>query len=154
MPVLNTHCASETNAFGKALAQQLTAGDVLLLQGNLGAGKSELARGIARGLGITGHVPSPSFTILQVYEDGRLPLYHFDWYRITSVEELYEMGLEEYLYAGGVSVIEWPDMAREAVPETHLRINISITGETNRQLAVDPVGGFHALDFGKLEAWQ
>jgi tRNA threonylcarbamoyladenosine biosynthesis protein TsaE len=151
MPVLNTHQASETKALGEALAKQLQAGDVLLLQGNLGAGKSELARGIARGLGISGRVPSPSFTILQAYEDGRLPLYHFDWYRIGSAEELYELGLEDYLYGDGVSVIEWPDMAREAVPETHLRINISITGEHDRRLSVEPVGGFHALDFSKLE---
>jgi len=152
MPVLNTHDAAETRAIGEALAAQLRPGDVLVLQGNLGAGKSELARGIARGLGVKGHVPSPSFTILQVYEDGRLPLYHFDWYRIGSPEELYELALDEYLYGEGVSVVEWPDMAREAVPETHLRINISITGETDRQISVEPVGGFHALDSTKLEA--
>ena len=152
MPALNTHDARETKALGTALAAQLMPGDVLVLQGNLGAGKSELARGIARGLGIKGHVPSPSFTILQVYEDGRLPLYHFDWYRIGSAEELYVLSLDEYLYGEGVSVIEWPDMAREAVPETHLRISISITGETDRQIAIEPVGGFHTLDEGKLEA--
>ncbi len=154
MPVLNTHSAAETRALGEALAQQLLPGDVLLLQGNLGAGKSELARGVARGLGVTGHVPSPSFTILQVYEDGRLPLYHFDWYRIASADELYELALEEYLYSEGVSVIEWPDMAREAVPETHLRVNISITGEHDRQLGIEPIGGFHTLDIEKLEARQ
>jgi len=152
MPVFNTHQAEETKAFGEALAKQLAAGDVVLLQGNLGAGKSELARGVARGLGIAGHVPSPSFTILQVYEDGRLPLYHFDWYRIGSAEELYELSLDEYLYGEGVSVIEWPSMAREALPETHLLINISITGECDRQLSVEPAGGFHALDYEKLEA--
>ncbi|MFH1511799.1 MAG: tRNA (adenosine(37)-N6)-threonylcarbamoyltransferase complex ATPase subunit type 1 TsaE [Bacillota bacterium] len=154
MPVLHTHSASETKALGEALAKQLSAGDVLLLQGNLGAGKSELTRGIARGLGIKGHVPSPSFTILQAYEDGRLPLYHFDWYRIGSAEELYELSLEEYLCGDGISVIEWPDMAREAIPKTHLKINISITGETDRQLSVEPSGGFHALDFKQLEAWR
>lgn len=154
MPVLNTHCAAETRALGEALAKQLAAGDVVLLQGNLGAGKSELARGVARGLGVLGHVPSPSFTILQVYEDGRLPLYHFDWYRIGSAEELYELAPDEYLYGGGVSVIEWPDMAMEAVPKTHLIINISITGEFDRQLKIEPAGGFRALDFKKLEAWR
>ena len=83
-----THSPGETRAFGERLARQLRAGDVLLLQGNLGAGKSELTRGIARGLGVTDTVTSPSFTILNVYEDGRVPLYHFDWYRLQSAEEL------------------------------------------------------------------
>ena len=152
MPVINTCSASETKALGEALAAQLRAGDVLLLQGSLGAGKSELARGIARGLGVSGHVPSPSFTILQVYEDGRLPLYHFDWYRITSAEELYEIGLSEYLYGSGVCIIEWPDIARDALPDTYVRINISITGEHDRQFSIEPVGSFHALDYQKLEA--
>jgi tRNA threonylcarbamoyladenosine biosynthesis protein TsaE len=154
MPIFNTRQAAETKALGAALAKQLSAGDVVLLQGNLGAGKSELARGIARGLNINGHVPSPSFTILQVYENGRMPLYHFDWYRIKSAEELYELSLDEYLYGEGVTVIEWPSMAREALPETHLLINISITGECDRQLSIEPVGGFHALDYTKLEAVQ
>ena len=152
MPVANTVSTTQTKSLGTALAKQLLPGDVVLLQGNLGAGKSELARGIARGLGISGHVPSPSFTILQVYETGKLPLYHFDWYRIGSAEELYELSLDEYLYADGVSVIEWPSMAREAIPETHLLINISITGENDRQFSFEPVGGFHALDYIKLEA--
>jgi tRNA threonylcarbamoyladenosine biosynthesis protein TsaE len=154
MPVLNTHHALETKAMGEALAAQLQAGDVVVLQGDLGAGKSELARGIARGLGVQGHVPSPSFTILQVYEDGRLPLYHFDWYRVGSGEELYELSLEEYLYGGGVSVIEWPGMAPEALPETYLRIAIGITGETDRRFSVEPVGGFHTLDVLAWGVWQ
>ncbi|HPJ02585.1 MAG TPA: tRNA (adenosine(37)-N6)-threonylcarbamoyltransferase complex ATPase subunit type 1 TsaE [Candidatus Limiplasma sp.] len=152
MPAVNTVSTTQTKSLGIALAKQLLSGDVVLLQGNLGAGKSELARGIARGLGISGHVPSPSFTILQVYETGKLPLYHFDWYRIGSAEELYELSLDEYLYADGVSVIEWPSMAREAIPETHLLINISITGDNDRRFSFVPVGGFHALDYVKLEA--
>jgi tRNA threonylcarbamoyladenosine biosynthesis protein TsaE len=154
MPILYTHSAAETRALGEALAAQLRAGDVLLLQGDLGAGKSELARGIASGLGVGGHVPSPSFTILQAYEDGRLPLYHFDWYRIRSAEELYELALPEYLYGFGVSVIEWPEMAREAIPETYLKIGIVVTGESDRQLSFEPAGGFRALDFSRLEARQ
>lgn len=152
MPVINTHNAAQTKALGAALAKQLSPGDVVLLQGNLGAGKSELARGVARGLGITGHVPSPSFTILQVYESGRLPLYHFDWYRIGGAEELYELSLDEYLYSGGVSVVEWPSMARDALPETYLLINISITGENDRQFSFESVGGFRALEYSVLEA--
>ena len=97
-----------TRAIGEKLASQLRAGDVLLLLGNLGAGKSEMTRGIARGLGVTATVASPSFTILNVYDEGRVPLYHFDWYRLNDVEELYEMGMEEYLGGDGVAVVEWP----------------------------------------------
>lgn len=103
-----SHSPEETRRFGERLAGVLQAGDVLLLLGNLGAGKSELTRGIARGLGIHQPVTSPSFTILNVYDDGRLPLYHFDWYRLQSVDELYEMGMEEYLGGDGVAVVEWP----------------------------------------------
>ena len=152
MRMLQTHSALETKALGMALAKQLLPGDVLVLQGDLGAGKSEFARGVARGLGITGHVPSPSFTILQVYEDGRLPLYHFDWYRICSPEELYELSLDEYLYGEGISVVEWPEMVAEVVPETHLLIRITATGETDRQVSIEPAGNFHTLDYAKLEA--
>ncbi len=152
MVKLCTRSAAETKALGEALAGQLLPGDVLLLRGDLGAGKSELTRGIARGLGIAGHVPSPSFTILQAYEDGRLPLYHFDWYRIADAGELFELAVDEYLYGNGVSVIEWPDMGLEAIPETHLAITLTVTGETERQLSFAAAGGFHPLDYGKLEA--
>ena len=86
-----THSPAETRALGHRLAQLLLPGDVLLLWGDLGAGKSELTRGLADGLGISGPVSSPSFTILNVYEDGCIPLYHFDWYRLQSSEELYDM---------------------------------------------------------------
>ena len=96
---------AQTRAIGQALAQQLRPGDVLLLLGDLGAGKSELTRGLARGLGVTATVSSPSFTILNVYDDGTLPLYHFDWYRLESSEELYELGMEEYLGGDGVAVV-------------------------------------------------
>ena len=94
---MRTNSPAETRALGFQLAAMLRPGDVLLLLGDLGAGKSELTRGIARGLGVTCPVASPSFTILNVYDEGRIPLYHFDWYRLNSAEELYEMGMDEYL---------------------------------------------------------
>lgn len=147
----HTHSVEETKAFGERLARQLRKGDVLLLDGDLGAGKSELTRGIARGLGVTGYVTSPSFTILQVHDEGRLPLYHFDWYRLDSAEELYELSMDEYLYDHGVSVVEWPDMADEAIPETHLRIRVTSTGDNDRTFTLLPVGGFHPLDEKALE---
>ncbi len=145
-----THSPQETRTFGERLAGQLQTGDVLLLSGGLGAGKSELARGIARGLGVTGCVPSPSFTILQVHEGGRLPLYHFDWYRLGGAGELYELTLDEYLYDGGVSVVEWPEAAAEAIPDRHLDIRIDVTGETDRRFTLAPAGGFHPLDSAAL----
>ena len=92
---MRTNSAEETRKLGEKLAKELRAGDVILLEGPLGAGKSELARGVARGLGVQETVTSPSFTILNVYDSGLVPLYHFDWYRLESAEELFEMGMEE-----------------------------------------------------------
>lgn len=149
--VIETHSPSETRALGARLAAQLRPGDVLLLRGELGAGKSELTRGIARGLGVGGYVTSPSFTILQVHGDGRLPLYHFDWYRLSGAEELYELSMDEYLYEQGVSVVEWPDKAAEAIPETHLNIDVESLSETARRFTLVPEGGFHPLDAVALE---
>ena len=111
---------------------------------------SELTRGIARGLGVTGYVTSPTFTILQVHEEGRLPLYHFDWYRLESAEELYELAMDEYLQNGGVAVVEWPCRAPEAVPACRLEVEITPLGDTDRALRFTPVGGFRELDW---EGW-
>ena len=131
-----THSAAETRALGARMAQEMKAGDVVLLEGELGAGKSEFARGVAGGLGVTETVTSPSFTILNVYESGRVPLYHFDWYRLESAEELFEMGLDEYLGGDGVALVEWPGRCPEAVPEKHLMIRFVQTGEETREIEV------------------
>ena len=135
-----------TRLIGEKLARQLRPGDVLLLLGDLGAGKSELTRGIARGLGVTAMVASPSFTILNVYNEGRVPLYHFDWYRLNDVEELYEMGMEEYLGGDGVAVVEWPSQCPEAVPESYLEVNIVTVSETEREIILTPCGDFRRID--------
>lgn len=132
-----TNSAAETRALGEKLASRLKAGDVVVLEGELGAGKSELARGIARGLGVTETVTSPSFTILNVYESGRCPLYHFDWYRLESEEELYELGMDEYLGGDGIAVVEWAERCPEAVPENVLRIRLEVTGGENRRITVN-----------------
>ena len=132
-----THSAAETRALGQRMAEEMRPGTVVLLRGDLGAGKSELARGIARGLGVTETVTSPSFTILNVYESGRLPLYHFDWYRLESAEELYELGMEEYLGGDGVAVVEWPERCEEAVPEDCITIRMTATGENDRRIEID-----------------
>ena len=131
-----TNSPEETKAFGEKLSARLQAGDVVVLEGELGAGKSELARGIARGLGVKETVTSPSFTILNVYESGRCPLYHFDWYRLESSEELYELGMDEYLGGDGIAVVEWAERCPEAIPEKVIRIRLETTGEESRRIEV------------------
>ena len=108
--------------FGRELAQRLKPGDVLALIGDLGTGKTTLTRYIAEGLGVTEQVTSPTFTIVREYTSGRLPLYHFDVYRLSGGEELFETGAEEYFDAGGVCVIEWADRIAEVLPDETLCI--------------------------------
>lgn len=148
---LNSNSVAQTHAIGQRLAQQLRPGDVLLMLGDMGAGKSELTRGIAKGLGITGYVTSPTFTILQVHVEGRMPLYHFDWYRLSDVEELYELSMDEYLYGDGVSVIEWPSRAEEAIPEQYLEVELIPAGDNERIIELRPCGGFRTLDKDALQ---
>ncbi|MBR1684354.1 MAG: tRNA (adenosine(37)-N6)-threonylcarbamoyltransferase complex ATPase subunit type 1 TsaE [Clostridia bacterium] len=140
-----TQSPVQTRHLGEHLASLLCAGDVLLLKGDLGAGKSEFTRGLARGLGITGPVPSPSFTILNVYEDASIPLYHFDWYRLHSSEELYEMGMDEWIGGDGIAVIEWPTQCPDAIPETCLEIVFTTVDETTRNIEMIPRGAFRDL---------
>lgn len=145
-----SHSVAQTQQLGGILAQQLKPGDVLLMLGDMGVGKSEFTRGLARGLGVTGYVTSPTFTILQVHEEGRMPLYHFDWYRLSDVEELYELSMDEYLYGEGVSVIEWPSRAEEAIPDTYLQVELIPVGEEDRLIQLMPVGGFHPIDVAQM----
>ncbi len=134
MLTVDSRSAAQTRTLGEQLAGRLQAGDVVVLQGELGAGKSELTRGIAKGLGVTETVTSPSFTILNVYESGRCPLYHFDWYRLESADELYELGLDEYLGGDGIAVVEWAERCPEALPEKTIRIRLETTGEESRRI--------------------
>ncbi|NMA94113.1 MAG: tRNA (adenosine(37)-N6)-threonylcarbamoyltransferase complex ATPase subunit type 1 TsaE [Clostridiales bacterium] len=115
----------ETEEFGRMLAAELEAGDVIALTGDLGAGKTTLAKAIAKGLGVEETLTSPTFTILQEYESGRLPLYHFDVYRVHSEEELFEIGMEDYFYRSGVCLIEWADLIEDLLPENRRTIKIS-----------------------------
>ena len=107
----------ETKAFGIKLAESLKPGSVIALIGDLGTGKTTLTKYIAEGLGIKEMITSPTFTIVSEYHSGRLPLYHFDVYRLKDGEDLFETGAEEYFYAGGVCIIEWADQVAEILPD-------------------------------------
>ena len=119
-----TNGAEETYALGKSMGEKARAGQVYALVGDLGAGKTVFTKGFAEGLGVKEYVNSPTFTILQVYEDGRLPLCHYDVYRIEEIEEMDEIGYEEYFYGEGVCLIEWADRIAELMPEDTIRIEI------------------------------
>ena len=134
----------DTQRLGRQVSEKLRAGDVLLLSGRMGAGKSEFARGVARGLGITSAVPSPSFTILNVYDEGRVPLYHFDWYRVGDESELTDMGLEEYIGGDGVCLIEWHERAEDLLPETCLEVLLSPQEDGTRVISLIPHGQWEA----------
>jgi len=142
MPELVIETAENMQALGEEIAGKLKDKDVILLTGDMGAGKSELARGIARGLGIVGPIPSPSFTILNLYDSGRLVLNHFDWYRIEDSQELYLAGLDEFIGNEGVTLIEWHERAKELLPDTYLEIIIKQLGDGCRTVEFKPCGNF------------
>lgn len=125
MDVIETYSPEETFAAGKRLGEQAAAGDVFALLGDLGVGKTVFTQGFADGLGIEGPVNSPTFTILQIYEEGRLPLYHFDVYRIGDPEEMDEIGFEEYTQGDGVCLIEWANLIQEILPTETRTITIA-----------------------------
>lgn len=117
---------SEKDTFETAyrLGQQASAGDIFLLEGELGVGKTVFAKGFARGLGIEEPITSPTFTIIQEYSQGRIPLYHFDVYRIADVEEMYELGYEGYFFGEGVCLIEWASLIKDILPRECKKILI------------------------------
>ncbi len=122
--VTETESPEETFVLGRMLGELGRAGQVYALSGELGAGKTLFTQGFAGGLGIAGPVNSPTFTILQEYEGGRLPFYHFDVYRIEDVEEMEEIGYEDCFYGGGVCLVEWADLIRDILPEDSIQIKI------------------------------
>lgn len=127
-----THSVEETIELGRTFAKRLQAGDVVCLSGELGSGKTHFVKGIAEGLGIDQNdIHSPTFALIHEHS-GSLPLYHFDFYRLESEKEALEIGVEEYFYGEGVSVIEWPDHFFSIIPEGALRIRIKSGGEQKR----------------------
>ena len=124
MAVIDSFCAKDTYELGEKIGQMAKPGMVISLTGDLGVGKTVFTQGLAKGLGIEEPVNSPTFTIVQVYEEGRLPLYHFDVYRIGDIEEMDEIGYEDYFYGEGVCLIEWADLIREILPQQMCRVTI------------------------------
>ncbi len=124
MEVIETNTPEETYEAGKRLGLAATAGEIYTLSGELGVGKTIFTQGIAAGLGIKEHVNSPTFTIIQIYEEGRLPFYHFDVYRIGEIEEMDEIGYEDYFYGNGLCVIEWAELIKELIPADAKNITI------------------------------
>lgn len=119
-----TNTVEETEELGRRLAGRLGPGDVVAFTGDLGAGKTAFVRGLARGLGIPGRVTSPTFTIVNEYEGGRLPLFHFDLYRLSSSDELFDIGWEDYLARGGVCAVEWSEIVEDALEEGAIRVDL------------------------------
>ena len=115
----------EVMEYGFRLGQEAVPGQVIALTGDLGAGKTTLTKAIARGLGIEETITSPTFTIVKEYRSGRLPLFHFDVYRIGDIDEMYELGYEEYFFGDGLCVVEWADLIEELIPEEALWISIA-----------------------------
>ena len=120
---ITTHSADETQALGKKLAESLRPGDVIAYFGDLGAGKTAFTRGIAEGLGVSEQVTSPTYTIVNEYLSGRLPLFHFDMYRLGSSDELFDIGWEDYLARGGMCAVEWSENVEDALQDA-IRITI------------------------------
>ncbi|MBN2544374.1 MAG: tRNA (adenosine(37)-N6)-threonylcarbamoyltransferase complex ATPase subunit type 1 TsaE [Spirochaetes bacterium] len=121
----------DTYNYAKKLSKNIKSGDILLIEGDLGAGKSVFVRGAAKGLGIKVPMPSPTFTILNEY-NGKYKIYHFDFYRINDPLELYEIGFEDYIYSGGVTFIEWPSKAVDLLPKNSIKVNITFENDIRK----------------------
>ena len=122
--IIETENPEETFALGQKIGRAATPGQVYTLTGDLGVGKTVFTQGVASGLGITEPVNSPTFTIVQVYEEGRLPFYHFDVYRISDIEEMEEIGYDDYFFGEGICLIEWAELIEEILPENRISITI------------------------------
>ena len=136
--ILNIASEKETEKLGEAMGRVAVPGTVIALIGDLGTGKTTLTKSIARGLGVTETVTSPTFNIIREYRSGRIPLFHFDVYRIADPDEMYELGYEEYFYGDGVCVVEWADLIEELLPEDAVIIRIDRgAGEEEREYRIE-----------------
>ena len=134
--IYTTNSPAETEAVGEALARKLQPGTVIAYRGDLGAGKTAFTRGLARGLGCADLVTSPTYTIVNEYLSGRMPLFHFDMYRLRSADDLFDIGWEDYLDRGGVCAVEWSENVEEAM-EGCILVTIEKTGEESRRITIE-----------------
>ena len=146
-----SNSAAQTRNMGMKLGKSAAAGDVILLVGPLGAGKTCLTQGIAHGLGIHEYTASPSFVLVREYQ-GKLPLYHIDLYRLDKIEEVTQLGLDDYLYGNGVCVVEWADKGLDVLPEEHLLIGMQIVSPLKRRLSFMPRGTRYLEILSKLKS--
>ena len=142
---ITTHSADETQALGQRLAKRLLPGEVIAYFGDLGAGKTALTRGIAQGLGVTDLVTSPTYTIVNEYLTGRIPLFHFDMYRLGSSDELFDIGWEDYLARGGVCAVEWSENVEDALRDAiHITIEKDPLEPDTRRITIEGGSRFEA----------
>ena len=142
---ITTHSADETQALGQRLAKRLLPGDVIAYFGDLGAGKTALTRGIAQGLGVTDLVTSPTYTIVNEYLTGRIPLFHFDMCRLGSSDELFDIGWEDYLARGGVCAVEWSENVEDALRDAiHITIEKDPLEPDTRRITIEGGSRFEA----------
>ena len=142
--VFETYNPGQTESVGEALGKRLLPGMILAYRGDLGAGKTAFTRGLARGLGATESVTSPTYTIVNEYLSGRMPLFHFDMYRLSSSDDLWDIGWEDYLERGGVCAVEWSENVEDAL-EAPIYITLEKTGEESRRITIE--GGDQIADF-------
>ena len=133
-----SHSAADTEELGRRLAAVLRSGDVVACRGGLGAGKTAFTRGLAAGLGCTARVSSPTFTVVNEY-DGPLPLFHFDMYRLSGAEELFDIGWEDYLSRGSVCAVEWSEYVRDAFEGSEISVSIEKISDNGRKIEIDGV---------------
>lgn len=147
---VNSSSPQETFRLGQAIGELAGPGDVILLSGPLGAGKTCMAQGIARGMGVIESPPSPSYVLVREFS-GRLPLYHMDLYRL-EFEEIEELGLEDYLFGKGVCIIEWAEKAASLMPKEHLAIRLSYAGDSERKIVFAAAGNRYGIMSTRIPA--
>ena len=145
--IIETNSAEETFAFWKKIGEMAKPGQIYTMIGDLGVGKTVFTQGLARGLDITEPISSPTFTIIQEYEEGRLPFYHFDVYRIGDIEEMEEIGYDDYFFGNGVCMIEWANLIEELIPDSRIQVTIEKDLEKGfdyRKITIDGLEGVEA----------
>ena len=146
-----THNSEQTFCLGEKLGRLLSQGDIICLSGDLGAGKTAMTKGIGKGIGVNEYVTSPTYTIINEYQ-GRIPLYHFDVYRLEGVEEMFELGYEEYFFGDGAVVLEWADIVKDIIPGERLWITILKTRDDDtREIIIEPTGDKYIRIVKELE---